>query len=343
MADVLDEMTRIKRRVDQLILERLLPSSSPIQQIDLLYRMMRDYPARSAKGIRPVLCVATCRAFGGREDDALVTAACVEILQNWILIHDDIEDQSDLRRGEPALHRKYDERLALNAGDALHARMWGSLLQNTCELGAEKSLRVLEEFSRIVNATTEGQHIELGWVVSKSWAVDEADYFAMVSRKTGWYTVAGPCRLGAIVGGAAASELDKLLDFGLKLGIAFQIRDDTLNLVGDGDRHGKRSADDILEGKRTLILLELLKAATVDERECVIAIMDKPKTEKTAAEVGYVLDLVRRYGAVDYARAQAHRLLAEAFTVLDTVRCTGDREAFALIRDVATFSIRRQW
>ena len=155
--------------------------------------------------------------------------------------------------------------------------------------------------------------------------------FDFVGRRKLWWGISALILIAAVVG---------LSVNGLKLGIAFQIRDDTLNLVGDGDRHGKRSADDILEGKRTLILLELLKAATVDERERVTAIMDKPKTEKTAAEVGYVLDLVRRYGALDYARAQAHRLLTEAFTVLDTVQCTGDREAFALIREVATFSIR---
>ena len=91
-------------------------------EVDLLYKMMRDYPERGGKGMRPFLCVTSCRAFGGDEDEALLTAASLELFQNWILIHDDIEDGSEMRRGSPALHKKYDWTLALNTGDALHAQ-----------------------------------------------------------------------------------------------------------------------------------------------------------------------------------------------------------------------------
>ncbi|HEY6282766.1 MAG TPA: polyprenyl synthetase family protein, partial [Nitrososphaerales archaeon] len=124
MSDLEGEMKRIKGMVDGLILNELLPKSSKVREVDLLYKMIRDYPARPAKGMRPFLCVTTSRAAGGTEGEALLTAACIELFQNWILIHDDIEDGSELRRGKPALHRKYDVALALNAGDALHARMW---------------------------------------------------------------------------------------------------------------------------------------------------------------------------------------------------------------------------
>ena len=93
-----DEMKRVKSEVDRVILEQVLPKSSPIREVDLLYTMMRDYPSRPAKGMRPFLCVTTCRAAGGTEEDALITAACIELFQNWILVHDDIEDGSELRR-----------------------------------------------------------------------------------------------------------------------------------------------------------------------------------------------------------------------------------------------------
>jgi geranylgeranyl diphosphate synthase type II len=200
MTDLQAEMKRVKSRVDDLILSKLLPESSKVREVDLLYKMMRDYPARPAKGMRPFLCVTACRAVGGTEDSALLTAACIELFQNWILIHDDIEDGSELRN--PALHRKHGEALALNAGDALHARMWGTLLQNRGSLGLERTFYVMEEFSRMVNETTEGQHMELGWVREKRWDLREKDYYEMCTRKTSWYTVASPCRLGAIVAGS---------------------------------------------------------------------------------------------------------------------------------------------
>ncbi|HKT22134.1 MAG TPA: polyprenyl synthetase family protein, partial [Nitrososphaerales archaeon] len=214
MSDLQDEMKGVKKRVDEIILEQLLPSSSPIKEVDLLYDMMRDYPGRPAKGMRPFLCVTTCKAAGGTEDDALLTAACIELFQNWILIHDDIEDGSELRRGSPALHRTYGEALALNAGDALHARTWEALLRNKPKLGLRRTFSVLQEFSRMVNETTEGQHMELGWVVHKRWNLTEKDYFEMCTRKTSWYTVASPCRLGAIVAGAKAGVLEDLEEFG---------------------------------------------------------------------------------------------------------------------------------
>jgi geranylgeranyl diphosphate synthase type II len=217
LASLRDEMVRVKSRVDELILEELLPSRSPVREVELLYSMMRDYPARPAKGLRPFFCVATCKAMGGDEDDALLTAASIELFQHWILIHDDVEDQSELRRGQPTLHRKYNMSLAINAGDALHAEMWGSLLGNEKRLGYERTLKIMKEFSTMVNKTTEGQHMELVWVGDGRWDLGEPDYFELCTRKTSWYTIASPCRLGAIVAGASEGDLDRLLQFGLSL------------------------------------------------------------------------------------------------------------------------------
>jgi geranylgeranyl diphosphate synthase type II len=343
MADLLAEMSRAKARVDEVILEELLPKSSPVREVDLLYTMMRDYPSRPAKGMRPFLCLTSCKAAGGSEDDALLTAACIELFQNWILIHDDIEDGSELRRGSPALHRTYGEALALNAGDALHARTWEALLRNRGRIGLERTFAVLEEFSRMVNQTTEGQHMELGWVTQRRWDLRESDYFEMCTRKTAWYTVASPCRLGAIVAGAGPGVLSPLKDFGTSLGVAFQIQDDALNLVGDQKKYGKSKADDILEGKRTLILLRLLSAATRGERDRVIAIMNKARPEKSEADVSYVLSLIDKYDAVGYARKRAAELLKDALGTLGGIVWPGDRDSAALLASFARFAVEREW
>jgi geranylgeranyl diphosphate synthase type II len=336
-------MKRVKGRVDQLILSELLPRSSSIREVNLLYTMIRDYPSRQAKGMRPFLCVTTCRAAGGTEEDALLTASCIELFQNWILIHDDIEDGSELRRGEPALHRKYGQSLALNAGDALHARTWEAILKNKQRLGLERTFSVMEEFSRMVNETTEGQHMELGWVAGKRWDLTVKDYYEMCTRKTSWYTVASPCRLGALVAGADGRMLDQLKEFGINLGIAFQIQDDSLNLVGDQKKYGKAKSDDILEGKRTLILLHLLSVASQSERDRVISIMNKKREAKTTADVSYVLSLMDKHDAIGFARKRANELLKEALATLNDISWKGDRDAAEMLTSFARFAVEREW
>jgi len=343
MSGLQEDMKRVKRRVDELIMSQLLPSSSPSKEVSLLYSMMRDYPSRTAKGMRPFLCVTTCRAAGGSEDDALLTAACIELFQNWILVHDDIEDGSELRRGEPALHRKYGEPLALNAGDALHARTWESLLKNKDSLGYERTFAVMDEFSKMVNQTTEGQAMELGWVVGKRWDLDEKDYFEMCTRKTSWYTVTSPCRLGALVAGAGADVLGSLKDYGTSLGVAFQIQDDALNLVGDQKKYGKAKSDDILEGKRTLILLNLLSSAEQGEKDRVLSIMNKPRSAKTDSDVSYVLSMIDKYDSVGYARKRASELMKDALSTLRGIRWEGEAEAASLLTAFTRFAVEREW
>jgi geranylgeranyl diphosphate synthase type II len=287
--------------------------------------------------------VTTCKAVGGSREDALLTAACIELFQHWILIHDDIEDGSELRRGEPALHVKYGVPLALNAGDALHARMWGALSMNGSRLGADRAVRIMQEFSHMVNETTEGQHMELGWIARQRWDLKEPDYFEMCTRKTSWYTVAGPCRLGAIAAGAQEGTLAKLTDFGLKLGVAFQIQDDALNIHGDQKKYGKATCDDILEGKRSLIMLHLMGEAGQGEREKLISIMNKERSAKTPEEVSYVLSLIERHDAVGYARKRAVELMKESLSILGTVQWTGDAEAAALLGQFSRFAVEREW
>jgi geranylgeranyl diphosphate synthase type II len=315
---MLSEMTRVKSAVDKLILNDFLPKHSPIREVDLLYKMLRDYPARPAKGMRALMCVSACKAFGGAEADIMITAACIEVFQHWILIHDDIEDASEMRRGSPTLHKIYDWRLALNAGDGLHAIMWGALLRNTKRLGERTSLRVMEEFYSMVSKTTEGQHIELGWVVADKWNLTEEDYSAMCTRKTSWYTVIGPMRLGGVVGGADERSLNLIVEAGKKLGVGFQIHDDILNLSGDQSKYGKEIGDDLLEGKRTLILIRLLSLCSEAERGRIRAIFRLPR-ERRRKEASHLMGMIEKHDTIGYARQMSSRLVSEARAMLREV------------------------
>jgi geranylgeranyl diphosphate synthase type II len=307
-----------KKLVDGIILD-FLPVSNSSQEIQSLYEMMRDYPSRGGKGIRGTLCLLWCELFSGAREKALITAAALELFQNWILIHDDIEDQSDLRRGLPSLHKKYGIELSINAGDALHGKMWELLLSNLGVVGAETTLTVLSEFTRMLNETTEGQQMELSWTSGNKWNISEDDYFLMVAKKSAWYTCISPTRLGVMLSTAGKMHensapkkmselLDKLIRLGISFGIAFQIIDDVLNLTADESKYGKEILGDLFEGKRTLMLIHLLNSLGTKQRTKVIEILSQPRKNKTSTEMKSIYELMKSSGSIDYARqiAEAH-------------------------------------
>ena len=304
-------LSGVKSRVDACIFD-FLPTAHKHPDVHELYQMMLDYPRRAAKGLRPALCMLICEAFGGNPERAVNTAASLELLQNWLLIHDDIEDDSELRRGEPCLHQKHGIPLAINVGDALHCKMWEMLHRNTEILGYELTFRILSEFIQLSNQVVEGQHIELSWVSDNRWDLDENDYLTMCIQKTAWYTSITPCRVGAIIGGASEAEIDGFVELGKEIGIAFQIQDDVLNLIGDVGRYGKEIAGDISEGKRTLVLIHLINACTAAEAQHIIDIMARPRNEKTEAEVESILQLMQKYKSITYVQQRSKELLQSA-------------------------------
>src|SRR5580692_7323201 len=203
-----------------------------------LYDLVAGQLSRGGKGFRPALCIATCRAFGGRAEDALPSAAALELLHNGLLIHDDIEDSSDFRRDRPTLHRESGVPLAVNVGDAINAMSVRLLKRNVPLLGPDLSSQIMDEFDHMTMETIEGQAMELGWIQDNDCATTEDDYLLMVLKKTCWYSFIHPCRIGAMISRHPGIDLGALNRFGCFLGTAFQIHDDVLNLVGDRNTYG---------------------------------------------------------------------------------------------------------
>jgi geranylgeranyl diphosphate synthase, type II len=294
----------------------MLPERHQDPDLDGFYRLLRDYPARGGKRLRGRFVLASCAAHGGDPARALTPAAALELFQNWVLVHDDIEDDSEERRGRPALHRTAGVPVALNAGDAMHVYMWQALLGLRGDGGVDADA-IRSEFVRLIHRTAEGQHLDLTWVAEGRFAVGEADYLRMVTLKTSWYTVIGPLRIGAFAAGHAphpAYEAD-----GARLGAAFQIRDDVLNLDPEAAT-GKEFAGDLYEGKRTLVLAHLFAHASADEAAEAEARLAKPRAAKTADDARWLLDLIARHGSLAYAQSIAEREVAAALR--------GLREAF---------------
>ena len=242
-----------------------------------LYELMLDYPLRSAKALRPALCMATCRALGGRLESVLRSAAVLEFYHNAFLIHDDIEDGSHRRRDRPTLHELHGAPIAINVGDAMLSLALQPLLDNMGTLGLGKALRILQTVARMTRETAEGQAIELRWVRRGCWELTDADYVLMVHKKTSWYTFVAPMVIGGIVAGVPPVHLIELRRFATALGTGFQIHDDVLNLTGAESLYGKEIGGDLWEGKHTLILLHALRSATAEERARAMQVIRKPR------------------------------------------------------------------
>jgi len=285
-----------------------LPSHEPRRH---LYDLVADYPLRGGKMMRPSLCIATARAFGARPDDALGTAVAIELLHNALLIHDDIEDGSEQRRGRPTLHAEYGVPLALNAGDTLTLISLRPLIENCVRLGGEVAMKIMHESERVALESAEGQAMELGWRRENMIDLDDADYLEMVLKKTCWLASIYPIRVGALIGTRGAADLDSFIRFGFFLGATFQIQDDLLNLVAD-QSYGKERDGDLWEGKRTLMLIRLFRESSLDERERLASILRTDRAERTANDVGWIRAQMDRYGCIDYARRYAHRLAGAA-------------------------------
>ncbi len=203
-------------------LRALVPKAPRFKSI--LYDLMLDYPERSAKALRPALCIATCRALGGPLGGVLQSAAVLELYHNAFLIHDDIEDGSEKRRDGNTLHRSQGIPIALNVGDAMLALALQPLFDNMRLLGLGKALRILNAVAEMARHTAEGQALELSWIRDETWELDDLDYLRMVQRKTTWYTFITPVVVGALVAGATEAQTAQLRLFATALGSASKSR-----------------------------------------------------------------------------------------------------------------------
>jgi geranylgeranyl diphosphate synthase type II len=276
-----------------------------------LYDLVAEYPMRAGKMMRPSLCIATARIFGAKPESAIPTAVAIELLHNALLIHDDIEDGSERRRGRAALHVMHGIPLALNAGDRLLLMSLRPLMRNRNVLGDDLAARMIEEAERMAQESAEGQALELGWREEANGRVCAADYLEMVLKKTCWLATIFPMRAGALIGTRGSLELEPFIRFGFFLGAAFQIRDDLLNL-SPGKRYGKELNGDLLEGKRTLMLIHLLDQAMPRERAEVIKILRGPRATRTLRQVSRLRALMNKYGCIDYAQVLAEELAGAA-------------------------------
>ena len=281
------------------------------------FQMILDYPKRKGKYFRPNLVILTAQSLGFDLNQTLPTAAAMQISEDWILIHDDVEDQSSERRHQPALQKIYGNELAINAGDALHTLMWQVLSKNYSILDPKIAQKIQDEFFYMLNRTILGQTIEIKWTQDNRFDLTEEDILLILESKTGYYTIAGPMRLGAILAGASQSQLESIYKFGILIGRSFQIVDDLLDLTSDFAGQKNQQGNDIYEGKRTIMLIHLLNNSSNEDLSKLKQILSKTRSEKTQEEVDWVIKKMEENDSLNYGRKLAQKFATQAQEIFD--------------------------
>jgi geranylgeranyl diphosphate synthase type I len=299
-----------------------------------LYGPLRTFSENAGKRHRPLICLLACEAVGGDPRKAWPSAAAIEHFHTAALVHDDIEDSSLTRRDEPCMHITEGLGLAVNAGDLALALVCGTVVDDEGLADAMK-LRVLGELVSMTTRTIEGQALDIGWARDDRFDLTIEDYLVMANHKTAFYSGGVPLAVGAIIGGGTEEQIATLRAFGQATGLAFQIQDDVLNLVGSKESTKKDFRSDVAEGKRTLVAIHALVNSS--RRERLLEILSSRAADP--AVLGEAVAIMEEAGSIAYARAYAHDLVVGAKAEL--TRAVPKGRAFSLLCSMADFFIRR--
>jgi len=326
----MDLKTEIKKRAD--IFNKQLDDFLTPQSPRNLYDATRHLPMAGGKRLRPVLSMLSCEAVSGEYMPVMPFALAVEIIHNFTLVHDDIMDKSSLRRGMKTVHIKYGEPTAIIAGDLLFAKAFEALGKYPEKITSFR--RLYTHLTQSVIEVCEGQQFDMNF--EQRFVVKESEYLEMIKMKTSaLFRIA--CEGGALIGGASKDVQRSLNEFGTSLGLAFQIRDDYLDMSSDAETLGKDIGNDIRNGKKTIIAVHSLTHATGEDKQILSDIFGKATA--TAEDVKKVYRVFDHVGSIDYAKQKAEEYSAHAKKSLDVL---DDSEAKQILIALADYAMTRE-
>ena len=336
---------RLKTFLDEKIAdaEKISDSSREIMQY------IKEFNLRGGKRIRSVLIIMAYKSLGGKNENAIIDiAASAELMQSFLLIHDDIIDDDDLRRGGPTMHRiyaekykgcdnpkKFGENMAIIAGDLLASL--GNEIISKSAFDEEKKLKLLQKFNKIIKLTGYGEIIDI--LSGLKTNVTEQDISKMHKLKTAVYTIEGPLHMGAIAAGASDDQLKILSEYAIPLGMAFQLKDDILGLFGSEEKLGKPADSDIKEGKKTLLILKVLENANKEQKELIGNALGNKDITKT--ELTKVREIIKETGSLSYSENLAEKLVKKAKNAIKTSDFETHGKDFFL--EIADYVIKRDY
>lgn len=326
--EILDVLKKYSTGVDREI-ENALDTVDP----ENLYDASKHLIKAGGKKIRPALVLLTAEAVGGNIEGAYKTAAAVELIHTFSLIHDDIMDEDEMRRGKPSVHTMWGEPMAILAGDILFSLAFELVAQT--QVDDVPPSRVIKALNTVVDACIkicEGQACDMSF--EEKFDVGESEYLNMIYKKTA-ALIAAATKSGAILGGGTAEQVEALSQYGELIGMAFQIQDDYLDVVSEEEELGKPVGSDIVEGKMTLMVVHTLSAASPEDKEELISILKSGDESNTQRAI----DIFNKYGSIDYTRDIALDNVNRAKDLLDLLDDSPAKEA---LYDLADFMLQRK-
>lgn len=305
-----------KYRKYRTIIDEKLKQSIRKNEPVSLYDPMKYVLSAPGKRIRPLLILLSCEAVGGTMNQALNAAVAIEVLHNFTLVHDDIMDNAPSRRGRATVHVKWDESTAILVGDELVALAYRELLRTKSRAIAQ----VADVFTEGVVEVCEGQSFDKEFESLNDVSLD--DYLLMISKKTGkLFSVSS--EIGALIGGGTERETNALRTYGKSIGRAFQIQDDLLDIVADEKEFGKKIGGDILEGKKTFLLIQAYERASGGDKKLLRTVFNK--TGITSKHIPLIKEIYERLGVIETAKQWIERDIRQANLQLQKLRDTPAR------------------
>lgn len=346
MKDVKKILKEIKPLIEKEIKKHIPKKGDP----QILFDGCWKYFKYGGKRFRPALIAISCEALGGKVKHTIPAGAALEIAHTFLLIHDDIEDYSKIRRGKPCLHISYGIPHAVNMGDYLMMKVYETLLSGQKIWGPEKTIKILDLITEMLLKTGEGQAMEIEQRDKDLTKATMKWYETMSLLKTGYYTGGTPCAIGGVIAGGSKKEIEALKKFGFAVGIAFQIQDDILNVTMSeeeekiapgttGGGYGKDFAGDIKEGKRTLLVVHAFEKADWKERLRMRQLLGNKNI--TLKEKKEMIDIMKNRGSIDYSKKYARNMVER--TIDDLRKVIPETKGRKKLESVAHFLIEREF
>ena len=310
-------MAHSNHEILQLFESALAQMNTP-EEPELLYSPIIYSMSGGGKRLRPVLLLITLEAFGGNIDEAMPAAMAVEIFHNFTLLHDDIMDNADVRRGKPSVYAKWGGNVALLSGDAMLITAYKHLNR----ISASVLPRVMNIFSDMALEVCEGQQYDMDFESMEK--VSVVDYMQMIERKTS-ALLSGSAMIGATMAGASDDDVKKIYRFATELGLAFQLQDDVLDSYGD-ESLGKKIGGDILEGKQTFLMVQAMSRADAAQRE-VLRTTHLAENLTNEEKIAKVKSLYDALDVKHIAEQQIELRFERALNILDTLSIDSERVA----------------
>lgn len=313
-----------RKKVD-LKLQKLLLGRNP----ESLYKPASYILESPGKRLRPLLVLLSAKACGGKFNQVYNAAMAVEMLHNFTLVHDDIMDNADLRRGRPTLHTKYNLNTAILAGDSLLSVAYEYLLKD-CKNNVKK---VLASFTNGLIEVCEGQSLDTDFEMRPSVSIDE--YITMIKQKTA-VMLKMCCEIGALLVNAKSNDIKRLSDYGLNIGIAFQIQDDLLDIVGVEEKFGKKVGGDLIEGKKTFLFLKALEKSKGKNKDALLKVIKKKGINPF--EVNRYKSIYEELGVIEDAKKE---ILIYTNKALNSINKISNKKNINIFHWLADSLIRR--